>query len=198
MDSQRLILFFVFSFSLFLLYDAWQRDQQPAPPAATKSREPQSEKRESPTPVITGERLAPAQPAKPPEGRAADGSGETIKVETDVVRAEISTVGGELQRLEFKRHADAADKSKPFVLFQRHPEHVYVAQSGLIGEYVAESGQAEKLELPTHYTLYKAASLQYQLAAGSDAVEVRLEAAAPLASTTDSGMSFGSRNGPTA
>jgi hypothetical protein len=28
MDSQRLILFFVFSFSLFLLFDAWQRDQQ--------------------------------------------------------------------------------------------------------------------------------------------------------------------------
>ena len=34
MESQRLILFFVFSFSLFMLFDAWQRDQQPARPAA--------------------------------------------------------------------------------------------------------------------------------------------------------------------
>ena len=37
MDSQRLILFFVFSFSVFLLLDAWQREQAPAQPAATIS-----------------------------------------------------------------------------------------------------------------------------------------------------------------
>jgi hypothetical protein len=30
MDSQRLILFFVFAFSVFLLLDGWQRDRQPA------------------------------------------------------------------------------------------------------------------------------------------------------------------------
>ena len=29
MDSQRLLLFFVFSFSVFLLFDGWQRDQHP-------------------------------------------------------------------------------------------------------------------------------------------------------------------------
>jgi YidC/Oxa1 family membrane protein insertase len=34
MDSQRLILFFVFSFSVFMLLDAWQREQQPARPPA--------------------------------------------------------------------------------------------------------------------------------------------------------------------
>ena len=37
MDSQRLILFFVFSFSVFLLLDAWQREQPPAQPAVTVS-----------------------------------------------------------------------------------------------------------------------------------------------------------------
>ena len=34
MDSQRLILFFVFTMSVFLLYEGWQRDQQSAQVAA--------------------------------------------------------------------------------------------------------------------------------------------------------------------
>jgi len=45
MDTQRLILFFVFSFSLLLLWDAWQKEQRPAaslpaPAAKTESGVP--------------------------------------------------------------------------------------------------------------------------------------------------------------
>ena len=180
MDSQRLILFFVFSFSLFLLYDAWQRDQQAAAPVAKKAREEPSAQQVNPPPVVTADKTPPMQAAKPPEGRAAEGRGEIIKIETDLVRAELSTQGGELRRLELKHHPDATDKSKPFVLFQRQADHTYVAQSGLIGEYLSESGQAEKAEVPNHHTLYKAGALRYELAAGSDMLEVRLEAAGAL------------------
>jgi YidC/Oxa1 family membrane protein insertase len=184
MDAQRLILFFVFSFSLFLLFDAWQRDQQTAAPAAAKkSREQPSEQKAVPPPVVTTDKMATMQGAKPPEGRTPEGRGETIKVETDLVRAEISTQGGELRRLELKHHRDTADKGKAFVLFQRQGDHTYVAQSGLIGEYVAESGQAEKAEVPNHHTLYTAGALQYQLADGSDTVEVRLQATGALGAT---------------
>ena len=38
MDSQRLILLIVFSMSLFMLVEAWQRDQHPAPPAQTATQ----------------------------------------------------------------------------------------------------------------------------------------------------------------
>jgi YidC/Oxa1 family membrane protein insertase len=182
MDSQRLILFFVFSFSLFLLFDAWQRDQQgsapaPAPPAAKKSQPQPSEQQAVPPPTVTATDKITATPAaKPPEGRTA-GRGEVIKVETDLVRAEISTQGGELRHLELKRHRDTSDKTKAFVLFKRQADHTYVAQSGLIGEYVAESGKGEKAEVPNHHTLYAAEARQYQLADGSDTLEVRLEAA---------------------
>ena len=31
MDTQRLILFIVFSFSILMLWDAWQKEQHPAP-----------------------------------------------------------------------------------------------------------------------------------------------------------------------
>jgi YidC/Oxa1 family membrane protein insertase len=182
MDSQRLILFFVFSFSLFLLFDAWQRDQQPvAPGPAKKAQQQPGEQQPSPPPVVTVDKVAPVQGAKPPEGRAAAGRGETIKVETDLVRAEISTLGGELRGLEFKHHRDTADKNKAFVLFQRQADHTYVAQSGMIGEYVAEPGTAGKAQVPNHHTLYTAAASQYQLAEGSDTLEVRLDAAGPAA-----------------
>jgi len=163
MDSQRLILFFVFSFSAFLLFDAWHRDQQPvtastAPAVSTKTA-PQA-------PPAPGEKLVASRATPPPpEGAPTLAKGETIKVETDYLRAEISTAGGDLRRLELKLHRDAEDKNKTFVLFDSRPDHVYIAQTGLIGE-----------GLPNHRTVYKAQPGDYKLAAGADVIEVRLEA----------------------
>jgi YidC/Oxa1 family membrane protein insertase len=87
MDSQRLILFFVFSFSVFLLLDAWQREQQPAQPAVTvsdkagKAVTPAAPAAQIPLP---SGKLAQPQPAVPQhEGRASD-AGATVQVETDL------------------------------------------------------------------------------------------------------------------
>jgi YidC/Oxa1 family membrane protein insertase len=42
MDTQRLILFFIFSFSLLLLWDAWEKERRPKPdrrpPGASDAR----------------------------------------------------------------------------------------------------------------------------------------------------------------
>jgi YidC/Oxa1 family membrane protein insertase len=163
MDSQRLILFFVFTFSVFLLFDAWQRDQHPitASTAPAANSQPASQ-----APPVPGEKTAASRPAPPPPQSAPGlAKGELIKVETDYLRAEISTVGGDLRRLELKLHRDTEDKNKPLVLFDSRPDHVYVAQTGLIGE-----------GLPNHRTVYKAQQGEYKLAAGSDVIEIRLEA----------------------
>lgn len=165
MDSQRLILFFVFSFSVFLLFDAWQRDQQAGSPAqATKETAAKAERQGGP-PAPSPDKMAAAPSARPPEGGGAAGRAEIIRIETDLVRAEVSTLGGDLLRLEFKQHRDTVDKNRNFVLFQRQPEHVYVAQSGLIGA-----------ALPNHRSVYSAGALDYHLAEGADALEIRLEA----------------------
>ena len=37
MDTQRLILFFVFSFSLLLLWDSWQKEHRPPVPTIAQS-----------------------------------------------------------------------------------------------------------------------------------------------------------------
>jgi len=112
MDSQRLILFFVFAFSVFLLLDGWQRDRQPAqPPAAVEKGEKGATANPTPTP---GEKLAATQAAVPKDAAAPREQGKTIRVETELVTAYISTAGGDVQRLELKQHRDTVDKNKPF------------------------------------------------------------------------------------
>ena len=167
MDSQRLILFFVFSFSVFMLLDAWQREQQPARPTA-----PVTDKAGAAAPPaaqipVPSDKLAVPQAAVPQrEGRAPE-AGTTIQVETDLYIAQVSTYGGDLRRLQFKNHRDILDREKKFVLFEMTPERTYVAQSGLIGP-----------GLPNHRTVFAAAADSYQLAEGQQHLEVRLTASA--------------------
>ena len=174
MDTQRLILFFVFVFSTFMLVDGWQRDQhaqapvtqaanKAAPTAAGKGEATSIPVPQAPTgnvPSATSPPVAGAAPAA-----TVSTGGEIIKVETDVLLAQISTLGGDIRRLEFKKHKGTLDKNKNFVLFQSNADHTYIAQSGLIGE-----------GSPNHHTLYTVTSREFALADGAKALEVRLSA----------------------
>ena len=165
MDSQRLILFFVFAFSVFMLLDAWQRDQQPsAPPLGDKSDKGTPPAAQLPVPT---QQLTLPQPGAQQPERRAPVQATTIQVETDVLVARISGDGGDLRYVEFKHHRDTLDKKKNFVLLEVSPERTYVAQSGLIGS-----------ALPNHRTVYTASASSYPLAEGQDVVEVRLTAPA--------------------
>ena len=124
MDTQRLILFFVFTFSIFMLVDAWQRDQKPqatTTQAAEKKANGKSDAGGIPVPPAPASNAVPAAPqtagvtvgAAPAAGIVAGGS--LVKVETDVLRADISTMGGDIRRLEFKQHKGTLDKTKNFI-----------------------------------------------------------------------------------
>ncbi len=172
MDSQRLILFFVFSFSLFLLLDAWQRDRQTesAPPSASAPVAGQKAGEDGPQAAqvpVPSEKLVAAQGGVPQQAQPPSEPGGLVHVETDLLRARISTSGGDLRHLEFKKHRDTFDRNKPFVLLDRNAERTYIAQSGLIGR-----------DLPNHRTQFGSAAERYVLAEGEDHVEVRLTAPA--------------------
>ena len=164
MESQRLILFFVFSFSLFMLYDAWQRDQQPVRPATTVTAKDAKESKDATLPTPS-DKLVPPPIATPAAPTSAPAAGTVVKVETDVFHAEISITGGDLRRLELKQHRGVEDKKKNLVLFQQQPDHTYIAQSGLLGP-----------NLPTHRTQYTASAVEHKLAGGANTLEVRLAA----------------------
>lgn len=154
MDTQRLILFIVFSFSILMLWDAWQKDQHPVPVAQIAQER---------TGVQTPAPMARAVDAPAKEAGGLLQKGERVKVQTDLVYAEIDTLGGDVRRLELLNHHDTQDKTKNLILLDDEPKHVYIAQSGLIGN-----------DLPTHKALFSAAATQYKLAEGSNEVQVRL------------------------
>src|SRR5256885_3064391 len=157
MDTQRLILLFIFGFSVLMLWEAWQREHRPAPPATVQQ----------PSLPASPKAGAPAAPSAPGAiggpASTAPGSGETVRVTTDLVVAEIDTLGATLKRLELVRHKDSADPDKNFALVS--PAHLYEAQSGITGE----GG-------PNHRSLWQADPGPRTLGAGVDSLEVRLRA----------------------
>lgn len=167
MDNRRLILLLVFSFSLIMLWDAWQKQGQPKPGAVAPAAQAVPAVATPAGAVPTPTPGAPAVvPNAVPAGPAVVAPGAvTAKVQTDLYVADISSQGGDITRLELVRHPDTEDKSKHFVLFDNGGKHVYLAQSGLIGE-----------GLPNHKTEWKLAAGDYSLKDGDKQLEVRLEA----------------------
>jgi len=129
MDNQRLILFLVFSFSLIMLWEAWQKHGVPVqagiPPAATVAA-PAAGTASAPVPVPSAETIPAAAGQVAPAENAAK-----VTVTTDLLVAEIAAQGGDLTRLELRAHRATEDGNANFVLFEAR--HSYAAQSGLIG-----------------------------------------------------------------
>lgn len=162
MDTQRLVLLFIFGFSVLLLWEAWQKEHKPA--ATTVSAPETGVPKPSVTPAAPMAQ-APA-PATEASAGAALQAGRIVKIRTDLYAAEIDTAGGTLVRVEFFKHKDSKNEKKDFVLLG--PEHSYFAQSGLIGE-----------GLPNHRTLWREIPGARELAPGADKLEVRLAVEGP-------------------
>lgn len=166
MDTQRLILFFVFGFSLLMLWDAWEKEHRPKPvaqavaPAAVPSP---AAKPENQTPSAVPAAQRPPAAGVPGAAAPAAAKGEIVVVRTDLVVAEIDTLGATLKRIELLKHKDAKDSAKNLALLG--PEHQYEAQSGLTGE----GG-------PNHRTLWTLQPGSTTLGAGAESLEVRLSA----------------------
>ena len=158
MDTQRLILLVIFSFSLLMLWEAWEKEKRPkpAPSPATAQGVPVPEK-----PVAAADPAAKPSAAMP-EG-ASPAKGEIVRISTDLIAVEVDTLGGTLKRVELLRHKDSKDLSRSLVLLG--PEHHYEAQSGLAGE----GG-------PNHRTFWRAEPGERALAAGRDEVTLVLSA----------------------
>src|SRR5258706_13937995 len=104
MNNQRLILFILFTFSVFFLADAWQKEKQP-PPVPAESGKPATGPGATPIPSPT-QPLTAIPPATPSPAGGVLPKGDTVKVEKDVFAAEIDTAGGDLRRLEVLAHLE--------------------------------------------------------------------------------------------
>ncbi|MEQ1667315.1 MAG: membrane protein insertase YidC [Sulfuriferula sp.] len=161
MDIQRLILFVVFSFSLLMLWENWQKDQAPQTPAIVTNTATSAAN-------INNAPVAPnvVKPATDMVVKKADGiltNGTQIVVTTNLVRAVIDTNGGDIRSLAMLRYRDPVDPAKYLNLFEQSATHTYVGQSGLVGA-----------GLPNHKSVYTVAANSYTLASNQNRVVVPL------------------------
>jgi len=167
MDNQRLILLLVFSFSLVMLWDAWQKQGQPPTPAnavKTQAAAANTVPGDIPTPTLAQVPAAAASlPAAVTPAVTPTVSVAKAVVSTDLFKAEISAQGASLTRLELTQHRATEDTAKNFLLFDNGEKHIYEGQSGLIGD-----------TLPNHKTLFQLPASEYRLQDGQDKLQVRL------------------------
>ena len=159
MDTRRLILVLIFTFSSFMLWENWQKYNQPKPAEAVTATAAAAG---SAAPKPSAALQNPGAPVVAPA--ASVPAGETFTVTTDLVKASVSSIGGDLIELELLKYKAHEDKEKNFVLFDSL--HQYTAQSGLIGD-----------GLPTHRSVFKRVSGPTTLADGADELKIRFEAA---------------------
>jgi YidC/Oxa1 family membrane protein insertase len=166
MDTRRLILLLIFATSSVMLWDAWQRHNNPRPAAAelAAAGKPAAGTAGVPTPTMPANGATPAVPTAAGTAStapAAAAATPVIQIRTDLLVADISPVGGEIVRLELLKHRATVDATKNLVLFD--PSHRYAAQSGLIGE-----------GLPNHRTTYRVVDGPRELGSAEN-LTVRLE-----------------------
>lgn len=159
MDTRRLILFVALSLGLML---AWEKffPQKPNP-AQTQSVSATSD-----IPAVTG--------ASNSNNTVSDGSfnlasDKTITVTTDLMKVDISTMGGDIREIDLLKYSDYDDTSKPYQLLLNQKSRVFIAQTGLISAN-------QDLKLPTHKSQFSADKDSYTLASGQDSVSVTLKA----------------------
>ncbi|MBT9488364.1 MAG: membrane protein insertase YidC [Rubrivivax sp.] len=181
-DMRRTLLWVVFTMSLVLLWDAWNKHtgqpsifggspkpaatvpvSGPAPGAVPASGVPAAI---AGVPAAAASGAAAVVPATAPAAPQA----ELVTVTTDVMRVTLDSRGGTIVGLELLNYADQADKTRPTKLLDQSAARVYLAQTGLIS---TQAGPA----LPNHLTPMTVLPGERQLAAGADAVKVQFEAA---------------------
>jgi len=163
MDTQRIILLLIFSFSLVMLWEAWQRHS--APPTVP-------EQAGKPAPVTPAPSMAvPAVPAVPAAAPTAPNAPEVnakaalATVRTDLFVAQVSSQGGDIVSMDLTGYRATEDKQRNFRLLDSGEKHVYLAQTGLIG-----------IGLPNHRTVFSLAPGTYELKPGEQTLQLRLDA----------------------
>ena len=181
-DMRRTLLWVVFTMSLVLLWDAWQKHSGqgslfggPAPrPVAAGSAPvaaPASVPMGIPAPAAVGVPATGASvvPVAVAASAAAGLASERVVVTTDVLKATLDSRGGNLVRLELLNYRDHADAAKQVVLFDETAGlRTYLAQTGLVS---LQAG----VTWPNHHTPMTVVAGERALLEGSKALTVRFE-----------------------
>ena len=198
MDTRRTILWIVFSVSLFMIWDNWQRFNGRAsmfgPPAAiqpaasgsaphtptndvpTASTTPNSVPTEGTTGVAASSAASTAASTGPSTPAAITPvKGERVAIRTDLLVVDLNTLGAAVDRVELTAYRDSAEPKQNFVLLDQTPGYFYVAQTGLVGATAGNAARSNAA-FPTHRTPFTVVPGPRALEAGQDVLSVAFEA----------------------
>ena len=187
-DMRRTLLWVVFTMSLVLLWDAWNKHtgqpsifgggrpavSAPGANGATGAIGPNAALPPGAVPAPAGVPAAASiatatlPGAAPAAAAGAVGKGEQITLTTDSVKATFDSLGGSLVRLELLAYRDAVDPTQNVVLLEQTAKRSYAAQTGLI------TGQPG-ISLPNHYTKMTVVPGERTLAPGAKDISIRFE-----------------------
>jgi len=170
--NKRIVLWIVFLMSLLLLWERWQtfngRPSMFFPNTTQVAKTDALKTGQTSLPAAGSTAIPNATGALPSTTTAAPVKGEVVTIITDLYKAEIDTVGGELRHLELLNQKEDSDTSfgsgfkalfglsvphteaPNVVLFDRSEKRTYLAQSGLMDL------TASHLALPGHNSLFTA------------------------------------------
>ena len=173
-DMRRTLLWVVFSMSLFLIWDAWNKHNgnpslfSPAPAAKPAAAGAPPAAGGLPTPTVAGAVPPAAAAAVPAAAPAVAAAAEKVTISTDLVKATLDAKGGDLVRVELLQQADQVDHTRNTVLLDQSAERFYVAQTGL----VPAAGGAG---LPNHHTVMTLVPGERSLQPGQNQLQVKFE-----------------------
>jgi len=174
MDNQRLLTWAFFGMMAWLTYQAWMQDNAPQPeaaPAATAT--PGIEQPDVGLPELSDATADPsdapidAPSVLPPAGEQPTATSAArapaIRVDTDVLRVDISTEGGTLQHAELQKYPVAKDRPDELVdLLSTDIDQLGLIQTGLR----TAGGGAEA----NHRATFSAQQASYEMGGGDELV----------------------------
>jgi YidC/Oxa1 family membrane protein insertase len=160
MNQTRTFLLFALLAVAYLLFQQWEQDYGPHPPASASSSSTNQPSSGAPG----------AAPTIANANSGESGAAQLITVTTDVLRLTIDTRGGSIVRSELLKYPVTPRTKKdsnpaPIRLLDDRAVDYFAAQSGL----VSADGAA-----PDHRAVFQAAQTSYELASGQDALNVDL------------------------
>jgi YidC/Oxa1 family membrane protein insertase len=173
-DIRRTLLWVVFSMSLVLIWDAWQKHNgnpsmfSPAPaPTVASAPATGTGAGSLPAPANIGASGVAAAGAAPAAAAVAVPS-EKVVVNTDLLQVTIDGNGATISHAELLAQVDPHDPKKHVVLFDNSPDRLYLAQTGLIPTTAG-------VQLPNHTTAMTRVPGDTSLQDGKDELKVSFE-----------------------
>ena len=171
MDNPRVLLFIALSFLVLMMWQTWMDDYGPKPQPET-AQSTQATDGEADAGLAHDNKVEDLPAMSAEKGALPDNTAQSLRqgqrviIETDLLRLEIDSQGGDVRILDLLAYPETTKPdSPPFRLLTDQGGKLFVAQTGL------RAGGGDE---PNHYATFKVEQTAYKMGAGQDTLEVPL------------------------